>query len=167
MNTEHPPPPAQTWLIRPATLEDAAPLTELTLRSKAYWGYDAQFMNDVRPEMVVRPEQIENDWVYVLEAAGRICGYYDLEKRADEMVWLESLFIEPDAMGQGIGRRLWDHAAQTARALGFSFIEFESDPNAEGFYLKMGAVRVSARPKPIPGQPDRVLPKMRLALNGA
>src|SRR5262245_1291360 len=135
MNTEYPPPSAQTWLIRVATSEDTDPLTELTLRSKAHWGYDAQFMDDVRPEMVVRPEQIENDWVYLLETDGRICGYYDLEKRDDGMIWLESLFIEPDAMGLGIGRRLWDHAVQTARAQGFSHMEFESDPNAEGFYL--------------------------------
>ncbi|MBZ0288396.1 MAG: GNAT family N-acetyltransferase, partial [Anaerolineae bacterium] len=132
--------------------------------SKAYWGYDAAFMNDVRSEMVVRPEQIRADWVYVLEEAGQICGYYDLEKRDADVVWLESLFIEPDAMGKGVGRRLWDHAVQTARALGFRYMDFESDPNAEGFYLKMGAVRVSARPKPISGQPDRVLPRMRMEL---
>jgi GNAT superfamily N-acetyltransferase len=163
---EHP--PSQTLTIRAARPEDAAILTDLTLRSKAHWGYDAQFMDDVRSEMVVRPEQIERDWIYVLEAAGKICGYYDLEKRDDGMIWLESLFIAPDAMGQGIGRRLWDHAVQSARTLGFSRLEFESDPNAEGFYLKMGAVRISEQPKPINGQPDRVLPRMRLVLtNGA
>ncbi|MEO8611899.1 MAG: GNAT family N-acetyltransferase [Chloroflexota bacterium] len=151
-------------LIRPAKPEEAALLTELTLRSKAHWGYDAEFMADVRAEMVVTLEQIRDGWVHVLESASQICGYYDLEKCDDEIVWLESLFIEPEAMGQGVGSQLWNHAVETARSSGYRFMEFESDPNAEGFYLKKGAVRVSARPRPINGQPDRLLPKMRYAL---
>jgi hypothetical protein len=43
-------------------------------------------------------------------------------------------------------------------------MEFDSDPNAEGFYLQKGAVRISARPRPTAGQPDRLLPKMRFEL---
>jgi GNAT superfamily N-acetyltransferase len=151
-------------IIRQAAPEEADTLTDLTLRSKAHWGYDAEFMADVRSEMVVRPEQIRDDWVYVLEEAGQIRGYYDLEKRDHGVIWLESLFVDPDAMRSGYGKLLLDHAVETARAMGYRFMVFESDPNAEGFYLKMGAVRIGERPKPILGQPDRVLPKMRIDL---
>jgi len=67
-------------------------------------------------------------------------------------------------MRSGVGRALLEHALQTACALGYRFMDFESDPNAEGFYRKMGAVRIGERPTPISGQSERVLPKMRFEL---
>jgi hypothetical protein len=48
-------------------------------------------------------------------------------------------------MGQGIGRSLFDHAALRGQELGFREIEIESDPNAEGFYLRMGARRIGSQ----------------------
>jgi hypothetical protein len=46
-------------------------------------------------------------------------------------------------MGHGIGRSLFMHPVERAKSLGFQELEIESDPNAEGFYLRMG-VAVSA-----------------------
>jgi predicted N-acetyltransferase YhbS len=45
-------------------------------------------------------------------------------------------------MGRGIGRALFLHAVNKARELGARTLYIESDPNAEGFYLRMGANRV-------------------------
>ena len=45
-------------------------------------------------------------------------------------------------MGRGVGRSLFLHALERTRALGFRALEIESDPNAEGFYLRLGAHRV-------------------------
>jgi GNAT superfamily N-acetyltransferase len=45
-------------------------------------------------------------------------------------------------MGRGFGRALFEHAVEQARALGLASFEIEADPNAEGFYLHMGAKRI-------------------------
>lgn len=151
--------------IRRATSPDAALLTDITFRAKAYWGYSPQVMEAWRVMMNIPPELIVNNPVYVLEDAGRVRGYYSLEHPDGDQIILGNLFIDPDAMGKGIGRQLWEHALQTACHLGFRYIDFESDPHAEGFYLHMGAVRIGEHPAPIPGQPDRALPKMCFELD--
>jgi GNAT superfamily N-acetyltransferase len=158
------PPPSDTSIIRPARPEEAALLSDLEVRSKAYWGYDADFMAVFAAETLIAPEHLQQHIFCVVENSGKVGGFYSLEHRDGEAMWLDNLFIDPDAIRAGYGSLLFDHAVETARALGYRFLEFDSDPNAEGFYLKKGAVRISARPRPIARQPDRMLPKMRLDL---
>ncbi len=151
-----------TFIIRRATPEDSVPLTTLTVASKAYWGYDDDFMRKAIPYMKVTADEIARHHVYVLEMNARIVGYYQLEARTPEMMWLESLFIAPEAIGHGCGRALMDHARALAASLGARKIAFESDPNAEAFYARLGAVRVGERESPI--LKGRVLPLMEIAL---
>jgi N-acetylglutamate synthase-like GNAT family acetyltransferase len=154
----------KTSLIRRALPEEAALLTELTLRSKAHWGYSHALIEEWRDIMKVAPELIRNHPVYVLENTGRVCGYYSLEHPDGDQIMLENLFIDPDFIGSGAGRALLHHALALAASLGYRSVCLESDPHAEGFYLKMGAIRIGERPAPIPGEPQRVLPKMRINL---
>jgi predicted N-acetyltransferase YhbS len=55
-------------------------------------------------------------------------------------------------MGRGIGRALFQHAAAQAKDLGFDSIKIEGDPNAEGFYERMGAVRAGTARGQVCGQ---------------
>jgi len=50
--------------------------------------------------------------------------------------------LSPAWIGLGAGRLLFEHAIERAASRGASIAEIEADPNAEGFYLKMGAQRV-------------------------
>lgn len=70
-----------------------------------------------------------------------------------------ALFVEPDRIGIGAGRALFEAAIDAARAEGFTTIFIDSDPDAEGFYPRMGAVRIGDAPsESIPG---RVLQRLR------
>ena len=99
--------------------------------------------------------------MYLVETDRRAQGFYYL-KDSDGVCWLEDLFVEPDAMGKGYGKRLFEHAQQMARAAGYSEIQWESDPNAEAFYLKMGAERIGEKHSLL--IKGRVLPQMRIVL---
>jgi N-acetylglutamate synthase-like GNAT family acetyltransferase len=146
-----------TYTIRQARSDEAGRLTELNLRSKAHWGYDAAFMELVRDDMQVTADDINEYHVYVLENNdNQIVGFYGL-KILDGKLHLDSLFIEPEAIGSGCGRILFTHAVSLARELGFTEFTLEADPNAEAFYLKMGAQRVAERESRIKG---RYLPQM-------
>ncbi len=162
---ERPPPQISQRVIRRATVEDSAVLTDITFRAKAYWGYSPSLMEEWRVIIGVPPELIRNNPVYLLEDSGRVCGYYSLEHPDSDQIMLENLFIDPAFIGSGVGRALLQHALALATSLGYRAVCFESDPHAEGFYLRMGAVRVGERPAPIPGQPERVCPKMRIELD--
>lgn len=137
-------------------------LTALALRSKAYWGYDEAFMKACVDELTVTAEELERHPAYVVESEGRPLGFYTLGRRSEEECELDYLFVEPEAIGRGLGGRLLHHAVDTARTLGYRRMIIEGDPHAEGFYRARGGELVGAAPSAsIPG---RELPVFRIDL---
>lgn len=149
--------------FRRARVDDAAPITRLTLRSKRHWGYSEAFMAVMTPALTVTPADVEvsSDRIEVLEANGVLLGFFRL-RRLTELAFLEDLFVDPDVTGRGHGRHLFMRAADVARHWGHGVMEFESDPYAEAFYLRLGAERVGMSPSTL--LPGRSIPLMRYAL---
>jgi GNAT superfamily N-acetyltransferase len=136
-------------------------LSALCFRSKAHWGYDDAFMQAARHELTLTPDDIVASHVFVAEHDGVPCGFYRLKVQGT-VGWLEDLFLDPPAIGRGLGRQLWQHAMALAVRLGCTAVEFESDPFAEPFYVKMGARRIGQRESTV--VPGRMLPLMRYDL---
>jgi ribosomal protein S18 acetylase RimI-like enzyme len=151
-----------TIAIRPARPEEADAITAIAMRSKAYWGYDDRFMETFRPELTVHPHQIETDHVAVIERDGRLAGFVHLRPEDDTTLELVSLFIDPWAIRQGLGQRLWDYAEAHARERNYAALTLESDPNAEPFYRRQGAVESGRRESAL--MPGRVLTIMTKVL---
>ncbi|MEM6589930.1 MAG: GNAT family N-acetyltransferase [Pseudomonadota bacterium] len=147
--------------IRAATVNDLADLTQLCLRSKAHWGYDAAFMKACVPVLTLTEADLEGDLMVVAEAAGVLAGMAQLAGDPDDME-IDRFFVEPTFMGTGCGRVLFDWCMSTARAHGASRLMIEADPGAAPFYEHMGAVRVGEAPSgAIPG---RMLPLLQIAV---
>jgi GNAT superfamily N-acetyltransferase len=113
-------------------------------------------MNAWSDVLTITPVFISTNDVYVALDKTIITGFYALVNLG-ELVSLEHLWVEPQFMGAGVGRMLFSHAIEIAASRGARTIEIESDPNAEGFYLRMGALRVGESVSMIDGQ-RRVLP---------
>lgn len=148
--------------IRRARPDEAAALGELAVRSKGHWGYDANFLERCRDDLALTPEEVATSPVYVHVREGTIQGYYRLAPVEGAVCELDALFVDPAAIGQGVGRALWEHAVRTARAEGFRQMVIQSDPYAEGFYKAMGAVRFGERESSV--TPGRFLPLLRYTL---
>ncbi|GAA3012924.1 GNAT family N-acetyltransferase [Streptosporangium longisporum] len=148
-------------LIRAARAAEAGALSELAVRSKAHWGYDEEFMAACRDELAVPESEIARLRTTVAEHDGRVLGFATLEGDPPEGS-LGMLFVEPDAIGRGVGRRLFEHAVATAADLGFERLTIDADPNAEPFYLAMGAVRIGATPSG--SVPGRMLPLLAITV---
>ena len=146
--------------LRTARPDDAAALTELALRSKASWGYDAAFMAACTEELTIPPGRCGPRLV-VAERAGVLVGYAELAGDPPA-VELLGLFVEPAAQGGGIGRVLFDDAVQRARALGATTLFWDADPYAEEIYARLGGRTVGSEPSGC--VPGRMLPRMELAL---
>src|SRR3954453_14472796 len=127
--------------IRRARPAEAAVLSALALRSKAHWGYDADFLAACQDDLTLSADDITTSAVYVFDGADAPAGFYRLVLQHDVVAELDALFVEPAAIGQGIGRPLWQHAVATATKLGCAEMVWQSEPHAEGFYLAMGAWR--------------------------
>src|SRR5262245_51023913 len=66
--------------IRRARADEAQALTDLSLRSKAVWGYDASFLARCRAAMTLMPEKLRAHPFYVAtDDTGRLLGYYGFE----------------------------------------------------------------------------------------
>ncbi len=89
----------------------------------------------------VSAEYIRNWPVFVLELDGQLLGFGGFLKVATK-VFLNDLFVDPPWIGTGVGALLWNHAIDVARERSWASFDIESDPYAEGFYLKYGAVRI-------------------------
>ena len=147
--------------LRAAQADEANLLSELALRSKGHWGYDRGFLDACRAELTFQPDELGARRIVVAELAGRVIGFYSLDGSPPDGE-LGNMWVEPDSIGTGVGRRLWDHAIQTACVAGFRMLRIDAEPFAEGFYLTMGAERVGETPSgSIAG---RLLPLLEIRL---
>ena len=155
--------PAAISSIRQAQLHEADALTALTLRSKAWWGYDSAFMDRAAPELRFNPSKFEPEFlVFVAERAAQLEGFYSLIPLTRDQIELYDLFVDPPFIGAGVGGKLWRHAVETARSRHYGAILLTADPHAEGFYRKQGAVTLSSIPSHL--ETGRALPRMEYRL---
>jgi len=142
--------------VRPARAGEAKSLTALCLRSKAHWGYDADFMRLCVPSLTVKEESIAEGRVLVaIDADGRTIGTVSVGRDGDDAE-LALMFVDPAAIGGGTGRTLFEAAVTLARGLGYRRMTILADVNAAPFYERMGARFL--RNEPSDAIPGRVLP---------
>jgi GNAT superfamily N-acetyltransferase len=149
--------------IRRAQASDAAELTRIAHEAKRHWGYPERWIELWRDDLTLTPEFIAGNEVYLAEDGGEALGCYGLAAASPNWA-LEHFWIRPAAMGKGLGRRLFEHAVAVAAAKGVTVLEIDSDPNAESFYLRMGAVRVGEILSEVDGKP-RIRPLLHLRLS--
>jgi GNAT superfamily N-acetyltransferase len=148
--------------LRPARPEEASLISELALRSKGHWGYDAAFLDACRAELTWTAEQCASGEVVVAERDGTVVGFYALSSGSGGE--LDACFVDPPAIGSGVGGVLLRDALAAARRRGWATLALDADPGAEGFYLRHGARRVGESPSG--SVPGRVLPRLAFDLGG-
>lgn len=150
-------------VFRRARVGEEGELSAIAWASKAHWGYPAAWMEAWRPHLTLTRKTLtaEQVWVAEIEATGRLAGFFSVRPERGGW-WLEHCWLRPEFIGQGWGRLLMAEIRRRARELGASEVCFTADPNAEGFYLKMGAERTGMNRYFLLGTIARELPKMRL-----
>ena len=141
--------------IRPATPKDAQRLAEIHVSAwqAAYRGQlDDEYLDglkvDDRLEQHRRSLQEERgDWrTWLAEDGGRVVGFAvtgpsedaDAERSTAEVY---AIYLEPDRVGTGLGRDLFDHAVTDLRERGFDAITLwvlETNERARRFYEAAG-----------------------------
>lgn len=142
--------------------EDADALTAIAHAAKRHWGYPESWIAAWREILTMQPEFISENVAWCAVEQERVVGFYVLTTE-DDGIHLDHLWVLPEAMGRGIGRALFQHAAAEARRARSDSIKIEADPNAEGFYERMGAIRVGTAVSEVDGQ-RRELPLMEFPL---
>ena len=144
--------------IRKALTEDAATLTTIAHDAKRHWGYPEHWIKHWQDDLTISPDFVAANQVYVAERDNELLGFYALIIR-NEKAELDHLWVAPAHLGTGVGKELFLHSMQTAARRNIPEVGISSDPNAEGFYRKMGAHRIGETVSEIDGQP-RTLPRL-------
>ncbi|WP_027964100.1 GNAT family N-acetyltransferase [Halalkalibacillus halophilus] len=145
--------------VRKAKHEEVDLLSEIAMKSKAYWGYSKDFLHKCNDELTVTKDSIDHNFVYVIEKDRKLIGFYNLSINQKE---LDALFIAPDFIGKGVGRVLWSDLIEKAKESNLKDFTIESDPEAAGFYVKMGAEKIGYTNSTV--FPGRSLPVFKMKI---
>ena len=138
-------------LIRQAHESEAMELSRIALSSKAHWGYSDALLELWADDLRIDRHYIAGNAVFVGEIDGQVLGVIGLSRRPQE--WeLDHLWVRPSAMGRGVGAALFAHGCAHAAQAGASRLRVESDPNALGFYRRLGGTLIGEAPSKPPGR---------------
>ncbi|MCB1358882.1 MAG: GNAT family N-acetyltransferase [Maritimibacter sp.] len=133
-------------VIRPARADEFPTLSTLWLAASrgAHGFLGAARLEAQRP--LIEQTYLPGSRTHVAEADGVLLGFIGLIGD-----FVGGLFVAPEAQGQGIGRRLLDHAK--ARHGRLELEVYTGNPGALRFYLSQGFREISRRPQDSEGLP--------------
>ncbi len=146
--------------IRRARLDEAEALTAIARAAKRHWGYPENWIARWKSDLTITSDFIANNEVFVAVVGGETAGCCALVL-VDSSAEVEHMWINPEYIGTGVGRALFMHVKARADDLHLFALELSADPNAQGFYERMGAKRIGEVRADIEGQ-SRVLPRMKI-----
>ena len=148
-------------ILRPAQLKDLPALSALCLRSKAYWGYEATFMEACREALTLRPPDLEKSRIMAAWHEGNPIGVVDVSHDG-RIGHLDKLFVDPPWIGRKVGKELFLWATDALRVLEVSVMRIEADPGALPFYCAKGARQIGEAPSEVIA--GRQLPLLEITL---
>lgn len=148
--------------IRHALPQDADVLSHIAFSAKAHWNYPKHWLEIWKPQLTFSQEYLKENETWVAELDDAPIAFYTLQEKNDK-AWIENLWVLPEYIGMGLGKQLFLHAVSRSRLKGHLTLQLEADPNAVGFYEKMGMYKVGERQSEIEGQ-SRILPIMEMIL---
>lgn len=146
--------------IKKASINDNEILTEITKKSKAYWGYSEEQLLKWDSNLTISKVYIENNTVFTLTNDNKIIGYYSYITKEKNAI-LDNLFILPEYIGKGFGKYLMSHFLNRMKNEKFEKVTLDSEPHAENFYLKIGFKKIGEFETSIK---NRFMPIMEMTL---
>jgi N-acetylglutamate synthase-like GNAT family acetyltransferase len=115
-----------------------AEINALIARSKAHWSWPEGYLKQALLLHSVSPTYLRSNHCFeVLDANDQLIAFFSLVVDEARVV-LDNLWVTPDLIGKGIGRRACERVFLLAREQGWTELWVLPDPPAEGFYVKMG-----------------------------
>lgn len=147
--------------IQKAENTDAKVLTGITMRSKAHWGYSSKQIEKWKDDLTITAEYIDQSEFYTLVFKEQAIGYYSFYVKEAKTIKLDNIFLEPEFIGQGYGKKLMKHFLQKVKEAEYETILLDSEPKTQKFYESFGFKVIGQLESSIK---NRFLPIMELKL---
>jgi GNAT superfamily N-acetyltransferase len=156
----------QLYSVRNAKLEEQRDLSRLCVRATIHAGHDEAFIDRAVPALTITVPAITGGSVQVAEdKAGRVLGVmWVMPSPLPSIAQLHGIFVDPPFWGQGVGRVLFGAAVTRAKQLKAGALVISAEPSAEGFYKRMGAIKIGQAPFFF--SPDVILPYLLYVIHG-
>ena len=154
---------SQSIRIRNAAQEERDLLATIAYAAKAQWGYAVDTLEKWIPELTPSTFSIARDPTFVAEIGSEVVGWCQIDMESNP-VELAHLWVHPTFQRRGVGRALLDAVSVHLRSVNIATLAIDADPNAEGFYVSIGASRQGLKKAPIAGHPSRIRPQLLLPL---
>ncbi|OZY83732.1 GNAT family N-acetyltransferase [Cellvibrio mixtus] len=134
-------------------------LRDTLIESKGYWGYSHEQLEIWRANLKFEEEYIARNTVKLVMEESEVIGFFAIvQGDVDE---LDHFWLLPNAIGKGNGNLVFEQILSECKMLGIYEFYIISDPDAEGFYLKKGALKVGE----VYSEPQkRMLPKLKYSV---
>jgi GNAT superfamily N-acetyltransferase len=151
---------AELYSIRGAKPDDQRSLTRLCVCATAQAGYDEAFIDRAMPALTITVPLITGGHVRVAEnEAGKTVGVVTVTPTPlPGIALLDGIFVDPPFRKRGVGRVLFEAAITRAKELKAGALMIYAEPSAEGFYKRMGAIRIGQGP--FYYSPELILPHL-------
>ena len=149
-------------IIVRAQPEHADAITQIAIAAKRHWNYPEAWIQFWIPQLTISADYISSNEVWMMLDKEKPIAFYALSQD-EEGYELGHLWVLPEYIGNGIGKQLFTHALERCKLLNIPVLKIYADPNAQAFYEKMGAKKVSEHHSDLFGE-DRVLPIMEIKL---
>ena len=144
-----------------AEITDHKIVTEITKKSKAYWGFSEDILKEWDLLLTVSKDYIEKNEVIKLVQGQQIIGYYSYFHADERTIKLDNIFILPEFIGKGFGKILMNDFLKNVKKMRFDKITLDAEPNTENFYKTFGFETVGLLESSIK---ERYLPIMELKI---
>lgn len=141
---------------------EANELNRIAIVSESYWGYDSDFMDKFKIIYQVTEEFIKRNQTFILYEDDRIIGFYSISNKPEGNE-IEYFYIEPQCIGKGYGKRMWDHLVNYCKGHNIKDFTLVTSPQAKVFYEKMGAIYIGEVESTL--KKGREIPKLKCNLS--
>jgi len=131
-------------------------LRDILILSKGYWGYSQEQLEQWRSNLKFEDEYVARNTVKLILDESEVIGFFAIVK--GDIDELDHLWLLPKAIGKGFGNLVFEKILSECKTLDITEFYITSDPDAEGFYLKKGALKVA---KVYSESQKRMLPKLK------
>ena len=130
------------YIIKRARADNVEVLNDIMKRSIAIWDYSAKEIEETTQKLAITTESMDKSICCIVELNGLIKGFFCIEPSKSEKTSEAKFYIEPDSIREGLGTILWKHVISELTNKEIKHFKILVDRNAQGFYEKLGAIKV-------------------------
>ncbi|GAA6153083.1 GNAT family N-acetyltransferase [Pseudoteredinibacter isoporae] len=145
-----------------AGVQDLHDMNRIIVAAKRHWNYPEEWIQLWLPDLKVDESILQERRFWVAKHGGAIIALASCASLGADHYELEDCWVDPACMGLGAGKALMDYVCAYLKSVSAKELLIAADPNATGFYEKMGAQACGLRESTPEG---RQLPLYKVIFN--